>query len=106
MRWPCYAARSVPGLLRGPVAGRMGGDAEEVDPAGEYLHHDQDIDPAQSDGVEVEEVGGQQPVGLGTQELPPTGVHTAGRRPGSGAGEDPADGASADPVAEAEQFAL
>jgi hypothetical protein len=43
----------VAGLLGGPVAGRMGGDAEDVHSSGEHLYHDQDVDATQGDGVEV-----------------------------------------------------
>jgi hypothetical protein len=60
----------------------------------------------QVDGVDVEEVGPQQPGGLRSQEGSPTGVDLAGRRADPGGGEDPADGAGADPVAETDQFAL
>lgn len=74
-------------------------------PSGD-LHHDQHVQPPQHDGVDVEEVGRQQPGRLRFQEGPPAGVGLAGRRADPGGGEDPADGAGADPMAEPDQFAL
>ena len=52
----------------------MGGHSEEVDPSGVHFHDKQDIESAQRDGVEGEEVGGQQSGGLSAQEGPPSGV--------------------------------
>jgi len=46
-------------LLGNPGFGRVGGHAEDVDAPGLDLHDEQDVQPAQADGVEVEEVGGQ-----------------------------------------------
>jgi hypothetical protein len=57
-------------------------------------------------GVHVEEVGCQQPFGLGAQECPPLRIDTAWGRSDPGGGEDASDGAGADPVAEADQLAL
>jgi hypothetical protein len=71
----------------------MSGQAQEVNPPGTHFHDEQDIESVQRDGVEGEEVGGQQPSGLGAQEGPPPGVCSAWRRPEAGSGQDPADGA-------------
>jgi hypothetical protein len=60
--------------LRGPGRSRMRGDAEDVDSAGVNLHHEQHVESVQSDGVEVEEVRGQQSYCLGAREGAPTGV--------------------------------
>jgi hypothetical protein len=46
--------------------GGVRGDAEDVGSPGAVLRHEQHIEPAQSDGVEVEEVCGQQPCCLDT----------------------------------------
>jgi hypothetical protein len=96
----------VVGLLGGPRPGRVRGDPQDVHPPAGDLHHEQHIQPAQGDRLDAEEVGGQQPGGLRTQERPPARAAAAGRRPDSGTGQDPADGAGADPVAKPQQFAL
>jgi hypothetical protein len=64
----------VAGGLRGPCHCRVGGDAEDVDPAAGDLHDEQQVDAAQFDGGGVEEVGGQQPGCLGSEECAPVGV--------------------------------
>jgi hypothetical protein len=77
-----------------------------VDSSGADFHHDQDIESAQGDGVEGEEVGGQQSGGLGVQEGPPAGVCSAWCGAEVGGGEDSADGARAQAVSQPDQFAL
>ena len=57
----------------------MGGDAEDVDVPGGHLHHEQGVQAAQADRVDVEEVAGQQAVRLSAQERPPGGVLSPGR---------------------------
>jgi hypothetical protein len=61
----------VAGLLHRPLAGGMCGDAAEVHPAGAVLDKYQDVQPFQQHGVRVQEVDGEDPGGLGVQELPP-----------------------------------
>jgi hypothetical protein len=61
----------VAGQLRQPGAGGMRGDAEDVYPAGGVLDDEERIQPAQGDGVEVEQVAGEDRVRLGAQELGP-----------------------------------
>ena len=84
----------------------MRGDAEDVDAAAGDFHDEQDVESAQPDGVEVEEVGGQQPGRLGSEEGAPVGVYPARRRAQVCGGQDPADGAGADVVSEAGELAL
>jgi hypothetical protein len=67
--------QEVAGLLGDPVAGGVGGDPGDVDAAGGVLDDDQDVEPAEDDGVDVGEVDGEDRVGLGGEELLP-------RRPG------------------------
>jgi hypothetical protein len=55
----------VAGLLGQPGAGGVGGDAEDVYPAGGVLDDEERIQPAQGDGVEVEQVAGEDRVRLG-----------------------------------------
>jgi len=54
--------RDVAGLLADPRFGGVGGDAEQVDSAGGDLDDEQDVDAAEKDGVDLEEVGGRIPV--------------------------------------------
>jgi hypothetical protein len=49
----------------------MGGDAEDVHAAGGVLDHEEDVQPAQADGVQMEQVAGQDRVRLRAQEFSP-----------------------------------
>ena len=70
------------------------------------LHDEQDIESAQPDGVEVDEVRGQQPGCLGSQKGAPMGVYPARRWAQVCGGQDPADGAGADVASESGELAL
>ena len=61
----------VAGLLHSPCAGRVRGDAAQVHPAGAVLNEYQYVQSPQQDRVNVQEVDGQDPGGLGVQELAP-----------------------------------
>ena len=61
----------VTGLLGGPRPGGVGGDAQDVHPAGLDLHHEEDVQAVEEHGVNVQEVACQDPGRLGGQELPP-----------------------------------
>jgi hypothetical protein len=61
----------VAGLLGQPGAGGMRGDAEDVYASGGVLDDEERVQPVQGDGVEVEQVAGEDRVGLGLQKLPP-----------------------------------
>jgi hypothetical protein len=61
----------VAGLLHGPLAGGVGGDAAQVHPAGPVLDEYQHVQPFQEHPVYVQEVDRQDPGSLGVQELPP-----------------------------------
>jgi hypothetical protein len=56
-------------LLGDPVAGGVGGDPGEVHPAAVVLDHEENVEAAQEDGVDVGEVDGEDRVGLRTEEL-------------------------------------
>ena len=58
----------------------MGGDAEDVYAAGAVLDDEERVEPVQGDGVEVEQVDGEDRVGLRLQELRPRSVRPAGAR--------------------------
>jgi len=73
-----------------------------------HLHDEQGVQPLKSDGVEVEQVSGEQAVSLDLEEGSPlpVGRVAAGCRAQTGRAEDPADGGRADLVAEAAQFTV
>jgi hypothetical protein len=68
---PVEGEGEVAGLLHGPLTGRVRGDAADVHPAGAVLDERQDVQSSQQHGVCVQEVGREDPGGLGAQELPP-----------------------------------
>jgi hypothetical protein len=84
----------------------MGGDAEDVDAAGGVLDDEERVEPVQCDRVEVEQVAGQDRVGLGPQKLRPGGSGLSWRRVDSVGLEDLPHGGGADLVAEACEFAV
>ncbi len=85
----------------------MFGHAQDMHPPGAYLHDEQHIQPSQADGVDMEEIGGQQPFGLGSQEGPPRRIATpSGGRAELGCRPDPPYRPGTNPVADAEEFAL
>lgn len=61
----------VPGLLSGPRGGGVGGDVGEVEAPGAVFDEDQGMEALEEDGVDVEEVGRDDAVGLGGEELVP-----------------------------------
>jgi hypothetical protein len=71
-----------------------------------YFEHEQDVEPAQDDCVEMKEIDGEQAGGLGAQEVAPVGVDPSGRWSDPGGGKDAPDGAFSDAVAEPDQLAL
>jgi hypothetical protein len=54
-----------------PGSGRMSGDAEDVDAAGGVLDDEERVEPLQGDRVDVEQVAGQDRLGLHAEELRP-----------------------------------
>lgn len=61
----------VPGLLCGPCLGRVGGDAGGVQASGVVFEEGQCVQACAEHGVEVEEVGRDDALGLGGEELSP-----------------------------------
>jgi hypothetical protein len=88
----------VAGLLGDPRAGRVGGRPADVQPAGLVLDEDQRIDPSQQDGVDGQEVAGDDPVALGGQELLPRRARTSRRRVDASPGQDLPHRRGRDPV--------
>ena len=64
----------VPGLLHCPGGGRVGGDAGQVHAPMVVLDDEQHVEPAQEDGVDMEEVDRGDRLGLGGQKLFPAGA--------------------------------
>src|SRR5215210_4374448 len=56
MSAPANTVSKVAGLLGDPGAGGMGGDPGEVYAAGPMLDHDEEVEAAEEDGVDVGEV--------------------------------------------------
>jgi hypothetical protein len=75
-------ARVVTGKVAGglgcPGSGGVGGDAGEVYTSGVDFDEEQDVESAQGDGVDTEEVCGDDGVGLGEDELVVTGKWRVG----------------------------
>jgi hypothetical protein len=63
--------QQIPGLLSGPGAARVGGDAQDVHAALLDLHDEQHVQALEEHGVDVCEVACQDAGGLRGQELPP-----------------------------------
>jgi len=72
----------------GTVQGR---DAEDMDPAGADLEHEEHIQALQEHCVDGEEVAGQEACGLGSQEGAPGGVRPPGGRIDAGGAQDAPD---------------
>jgi hypothetical protein len=96
----------VAGLLGHPLPGRVGRGTQDVHPAGPDLHHEQHVDPDQTDGVHVQEIAGEDALGLRGQELGPGRARPSRRGADSGAVEDDPHGAGPDVVAQVGQFTL
>jgi hypothetical protein len=66
--------QEVADLLGHPGPDGMGGDLSEVHAATAVLDHQQDVQAAEEDGVDVGEVDGKDRVGLRAEELRPGGT--------------------------------
>ena len=85
---------------------QMSGHTENRDSAGPRFHHTQDVESAQPDGVQGDEVGGQQPRRRGAQGSPPAEVCSPWWRPEAGSGQDPVKGARSQAVSQPGEFPL
>ena len=63
--------QEVSGLLGDPGTVRVGAHAGQVDPSGVQFDEEQHVQSAQSDGIDGEEVAGDDAGGLLAQERPP-----------------------------------
>jgi hypothetical protein len=89
-----------------PGAGWVGGHASKVDMSSGDVDEEQHVDPFEEDGVDGEEVAGQDAAGLGGEELLPGWAGAVGPWVDAGAVQDVPSGAGRDLVAEADQFAV
>ena len=92
------------GLLGQPGAGRMGGDAEDVDLAGGVFDDEERVEPGEGEGVKVEQVAGQDAVSLGPEKFRPGRSGPSWRGVDPGSIEDLPHGGGADLVAQACEF--
>ena len=77
-------SRNLNCLLGDPFPGWVGRHAEDVDPAGGNLQHQQDVQALEQHGLSMEEVAGQDSLGLGGQELLPGQAGATRRRVDAG----------------------
>nr|WP_259405193.1 hypothetical protein [Microbispora sp. H10830] len=70
----------VPDRLDDPVCARVCGGAEHTDTSGGVLDHRQDVLALSAEGDGLDEVAGQQGIGLRAQEVGPRGGRPLGRR--------------------------
>jgi hypothetical protein len=96
----------VAGLLGDPGTIGVGRHAGQVDPAGGQLDEEQHIQPPQADGVDREEVAGEDAGRLLAQERPLGRGRRSWRRVQSMTAQRGADRGCRDPDAEPEQLAL
>jgi len=68
----------VPGLLRHPGGGRLRGAARDEDAARVHFDEEEDVEGLQPDGLDDEEVTGDERPGVGTKERPPGQTRSAG----------------------------
>jgi hypothetical protein len=96
----------VAGLFGEPGCGGVSGDAQDVHAAGGVLEDEEDVESVQADRVEVEQVAGEDAVGLRSQELRPGRSGPAWRRVDPGGVQDLPDRGGPDLVAESGEFAV
>ena len=78
----------VAGLLGDPCGARVRGDIQDLDAAGGVLDGGEAVQPGQGDRVGVEEITGEDPFGLGPQELAPARPGSARDRVDTGLAQD------------------
>ena len=97
--------QEVTGGLGRSCAIRVGGDTAQMSAAGAVLDDDQGVDAPQQHRVHVDEVGCEDPSGLGGQELLPGWPGAPGRWSDPGVVQDLPDRGCGDRVAEPDKFA-
>jgi hypothetical protein len=84
---------------------RVLGDAQEMSPSGGVLDSKEHVQPLEEHGANAEEVSGQDPLGLGFEELRP-GRASPGCRPEAMTAKDAPDRCGTGPDAGLAQLAL
>ncbi len=84
----------------------MGGDPGQVHAPGAVLDEEQYVQAAQEDGIDVEEVDGEDRLGLGLQERPPGLPGPPGRRINARVLENPPHCRRRERAAQAGQLAV
>ena len=102
--WP--VDEEVAGLLGGPGACRVGGDAGEVDVAGAESDEEQYVNATLQDRVDGEEVRRHDGLGLRGDERRPRRPRPVGNRWPSGVAQDLPDGGGGEAMAKLVQFAV
>ena len=98
--------QKVPGLLRHPLPGRMSGDPGQVHLPPVVLDEEQYVQAAQEHGIDVEEVHGEDRLGLSVKERPPGLPGTLRRRVDARVVEDLPDRRRRDRVPQAGQLTV
>ena len=96
----------VASLLGDPVAGRMERAAGEMDAAAADLDEEEDVELGQPDGVDDEEVGGEEVIAVLADELPPGAMAATGSGREAVAAEQASNGEVGAAPAELEDLAL
>jgi transposase len=96
----------VAGLLGHPRSGRVRRHAQDMNPAGRQLHHEQCIQALEQDRVDMKEVARHNPLGLRRQELSPRQPRAAGCRVDAGPLENQPHGTRRDRVPEPGELTL
>ncbi len=100
------SVEQVPGGLGCPGSGGVGRDPSGVHPPGVDLDDEQDVEPTQQRGVDTGEVGGDDRLCLGADELHPAGPGSIANRVDARCAEDLPDARRGDRVTEADHFAV
>ena len=98
--------QEVAGLLADPLPRWVSGDSGQVHAPGPVLDEEQHIQPAQEHGIDVEEIHGEDRLGLGFQECPPGLPGSSGCGIGARVLEDLPHRRRREPISQAGQLAL
>jgi len=93
-------------LLGRPCPGRVRGDARQIHLSSGELDEHEHVEATEQHGVDGEDVAGDDPAGLGPQELPPPFRRASRRRIDPGLLQNRPNGAGRNPNAEPGELAL
>lgn len=100
------AHQEISGYLRGPFAGRVRGDPGELHSACRDFDDEQDVEPAEHGGVDTGEVGGDDRLCLGADELRPRWPCAVATRVEASGPKDLPHGGRSDSLTETMKFAV